>query len=95
MIDHELRRIGRIFGATEDHRADMAKRTEPNPIPEHCGCGGELEHSWHPDGRVETGVHCRDCGYHWDPGWGISFAEGYQCWVTYMADLSDELLGEP
>jgi hypothetical protein len=32
-----------------------------------------------------------ECGYQWEPGFGVSFADGYQAWVSYLANLCDEL----
>jgi hypothetical protein len=62
--------------------------------PERCGCGGELEQSWYPDGRVETGWHCIECGFHWHPEWGLTCDVAYQRWQTYLAALADALQEE-
>lgn len=72
---------------TEEARASEMR-------PNRCGCGGALERGWHPDGTPEAGVHCVECHYGWDPADGLSVAEGYQRWQTYLADLWDDLRAE-
>lgn len=59
--------------------------------PQRCGCGGEFEHGWNPDGTDEVGYHCVSCGYAWDPSWGISYAQDYAEWRAYLADMVDDL----
>jgi hypothetical protein len=59
--------------------------------PERCICGGEVDAAQNWEGSPIPGVRCLECGYQWEPGFGVSFEHGYHAWVTYLADLCDDL----